>query len=181
MKRLILLTLTLTPTFSFAQNEVGSDGDKLLVIILCILILPVLFYFLSKWRKSRPGYRKPNFSFHWKKLKVSLDKDRKYRPRFLTLRVENVSSRDVDIEAPVLYFRKIWSKRKFKLKGINRYEIYPLYLETAKTHELRVDLNVFHQHDRKLRKYYWAKIRIYDTKGNNYSSKIIALRKSLFS
>jgi hypothetical protein len=116
-----------------------------------------------------------------RRLKIELTKDREYRPNVLTLKIFNNSRRDIDLQAPVLLFRKLWSKRKFKLKGINRYEIYPLYLEAGKVHELRIDLSVFYSHDKKLRRFYWTKIRVADTKGKEYSSRYVTMRKSLFS
>lgn len=180
MKRTLSFILAVWPLFAFSQNEVHPEGYKLLIALLLFLAIPVLvFLFRRIFKKGQK--QKTKISFWKKKLKVFLGKDKKYRPAFLFLKIENVSNRDIDIEAPILHFRKLWSKRKFKLKGINRQEIYPLYLEKGKMHELQIDLSVFHQHDRKLRKFYWAKIRFHDTKGRKYSTKYITLRKSLFS
>ncbi len=180
MKRFLFFIFSVFPLVAFSQNKVDPDGYKLLVIILIVVTLPLLLYLFMRIFKKKQR-QKSSFSFHWKKLKVTLEKDQKYRPKNLTLRIVNVSNRNIDIEAPLLHFRKLWSKRNFKLKGINRQEIYPLYLEKGKTHELQIDLNVFHQHDRKLKKFYWAKIRFQDSKRRKYSSKYITLRRSLFS
>ncbi len=180
MKQTIFLIVLIIPMMAFSQNEVNPDGYKLLLILLILLLIPFVIFLFRRIFKKKVK-QKPTAKFYWKKLKVSLGKDKKYRPGNLFLKIENVSRKDVDIEAPVLFFRKLWSKRKFKLKGINRQEIYPLYLEKGKTHELQIDLSVFHQHDRKLKRFYWAKIKLKDTKGTTYSSKYISLRKSLFS
>ena len=180
MKRTFFLILWIIPVIAFSQNEVNPDGYKLLIILLALLVIPLIFSVFWRIFKKK-GNQKVNQKFHWKKLKLFLDKDRKYRPGNLYLKIENVSSRDIDIEAPVLFFRKLWRMRKFKLKGINRQKIYPLYLEKGKTHELQIDLSIFYQHDKKLKRFYWAKIKLRDTKGKRYSSKYITLRKSLFS
>ncbi|KOH45285.1 hypothetical protein [Sunxiuqinia dokdonensis] len=181
MKRVVFLFLSLVPLGVAAQNEVAPEGYKLLWVVVISVAIPVVYYFIKKILQ-KPGSRKGKpVSVSRRKLKIDLLKDRTYRPNVLTLNITNNSKKDIDLEAPVLCFRKIWSKRKFKLKGINRYEIYPLYLEAGKTHELRIDLGVFFNHDRTLKRFYWAKIRVWDTKGKKYSSSYITLRKSLFS
>lgn len=181
MKNLFLLVLFFFPALSNAQTEVGSEPGKLLVIILIILALPLVFFLLSKLRKEKAASTKNRSLFSFGRLKVELQKDRKYRPRTLTLRVKNNKRKDVDVQAPVLMFRKLWSVRKFKLKGMDRSVIYPLYLEAGKIHELRINLGVFHEHDRSLASYYWAKVIVHDTHGRKYTSRYITLRKSLFS
>ncbi len=181
MKKLFFTSLLIIPLTVLAQNEVAPEGDKLLWFVLILVAIPIVYYFVNKL-VQKPGNKKstPN-SLSWRKLKIDLLKDRPYRPNVLTLKITNRSKKDIDVQAPVLCFRKIWSKRKFKLKGINRYEIYPLYLEAGKTHELRIDLSVFYSHDRNIKRFYWAKVRVLDTKGKKYSSSYITLRKSLFS
>jgi len=175
-----LLFFLLPPLCCFAQTEVAPEGDKLLIILLVLLLLPLAFFLFKRMKLKGAKKWRPDFNFK-NKLRVELIKNRSTRPDYLTLKVTNGGRQDIDLEAPVLCFRKLWSKRKFKLKGINRTQIYPLYLEKGKTHELGIDLRVFHEHDRKLKKYYWAKVNLADTRGRKYSTKYVTLRKSLFS
>ncbi|MGQ7868255.1 hypothetical protein [Sunxiuqinia sp. sy24] len=181
MKKLLFIWLLLIPAGVFAQNEVHPEGYKLLWFFLILVAIPILYYFIRKLLPKSVNTKGKPVSVSRRQLKIDLLKDRKYCPNVLTLRVENKSKKDIDLEAPVLSFRKLWSKRNFKLKGINRYEIYPLFLEAGKTHELRIDLSVFFNHDRKLKRFFRAKIRLQDTKGKSYSSSSIILRRSLFS
>lgn len=165
----------------FSQNEIQPEGNKLFWIIVILLALPILYYLLFH-KLLRTKITIPDWRVLWRRpLKIELTKDRQYRPNVLTLKVSNRSRKDIDLEAPILYFRKLWVKRKFKLKGVDRYEIYPLYLEAGKTHELRIDLSVFFNYDRTLKRYLWAKVRVTDTRGRKYSSRYVTLRKSLFS
>lgn len=181
MKKLLFFSFISVPVRVYSQNEVHPEGDKLLLILAILIALPVIFFLASKivGRKGKP--KKQPGSLFSRKLKVELSKDRKYRPNVLTLNILNKSNNDIDLEAPVIHFRKLWSKRKFKLTGINRYKIYPLYLEAGKTHELQIDLSVFYRHDRKLKQFHRAKVWVSDTRGKTYSSGYITLRKSLFS
>lgn len=181
MKKLFPLLFFVFPFQAFSQNEVQPEGNKLIWIIVVLMALPVVYYLLFH-KFFQKKLRIPGFNSLWKRsLKVELIKDRQYRPNVLTLKVLNRSRKDVDLDMPTLYFRKLWTKRKFKLKGVDRYEIYPLYLEAGKSHELRIDLSVFFNYDRKLKRYLWAKVRVTDTRGKRYSSRYVILRRSLFS
>lgn len=179
MRNLILFLVLLYPLFSFSSVE--PDPQSYRLVLLAVVILAVLFLFPV----FRTLKRKYPISFYLpfvgKQLQVGLLQDRRYRPKTLTLTVKNKSRRDADIQPPVIMFRKLLSIRKFKLKGIDRYELYPLYLEAGKTHELKINLSVFHGYDSSLKKYYWAKILVRDKKGRKYSTRYVTLRKSLFS
>jgi len=179
MRNLFLLMMLLCPLLVFPSNEVVPEGYKLIWLVLAILALVLVIPASRKLTGKRQlSFRLPFFRGP---LKVDLLQDRRYRPKMLTLVVKNTSHKDIDIEAPVILFRRLRSIRKFKLKGIDRHEIYPLYLEAGKMHELRINMGIFHGYDRTLRSYYWARILIRDTGGRKYSTRYVTLRKSLFS
>lgn len=179
MRVRFLWLLLFAPVLCFGQNEVKSNAPEFFLFLAVILFVPLLFFAGSYFLKKKNGKKKRWFSKG--KLEVRLTGNKRYRPDALTLTVRNNQSDAVDLEAPVLIFRKLWSIRQFKLKGINRAEIYPLLLESGKTHELQLKLDVFHKHDPTLRSYYWAMVRIKNTTGRNYSTNYITLRKSLIS
>ena len=174
MNKTLTCLLLFIPFLCSAQTEVGPETSKLFLLLLIIFGLPAFFLLLSRFTKRTTN----SLSKH---LRIDLQKDRKYRPSTLTLSVKNNGDNDVDLECPVLIFRKYWRKRKFKLTGINQNTIYPLYLEAGKTHELRISLSGFHKHDHHLARYYWAKVLVRDTRSRKHSSRYISLRKSLFS
>ena len=177
MKKLFFALALLLSTRAIAANEIGPEGIKLLwIILLCLGIF--LLSWLVFFCKGKIMLPKNPFS---RKLKTELIKNKYYKPTHLNLIIKNTSGKDIDIEAPVILFRKLFAKRKFKLKGINKSDIYPLYLEKGKTHDLLINLSVFHNYDRKLKKYYWCRVFFKDTKGRNYSTKYVKLRSSLFS
>ncbi|RKD91779.1 hypothetical protein [Mangrovibacterium diazotrophicum] len=179
MPRVLLLLFFCIPFLCFGQTEVGPDSYFLYLAIAFILGVPLILYLVFAVRKrGKLSFRK---WFRKGKVEVELVPNRKYRPDVLTLVVHNKRTNAVDLESPVLIIRKLWSVRKFKLKGINRAEIYPLYLESGKTHELHIKLDVFHKHDSSLRSYYWARVLLKDTSGLTYSTNYITLRKSLVS
>ena len=179
MKRVVLMI-----SFSFfssglwAQNLVNPEGSKLLWVLLFVLVFlisPFLFRYFK--HKNNAGGKKSFFSA--RKVNISLVKDRIYYPDFLTLEVINNGSVDIDLDKPLLVFDNFWLKRKFRLKGINGYSFYPLYLEKGKKHELNIDLQHFYAHDKRLRKYPKVNIHLNDVRGKKLGRRSVFLRKTL--
>jgi len=161
----------------FAQNEIGPEGHKL--VWLLILLIPLFLYLSFKIFRKEKSSQKKIFLKHTK-TEISLVKDRLYYPDYLTLTIKNSGNTDVDIDQPLLIFDNFWMKRKFRLKGVNNSQIYPLYLEVGKIHQLQIDLNGFYRHDKKLKKYAKAKVIVETVDGKRLGSKAVFLRKTLF-
>jgi len=178
VKRFVLFTILMFFNFVlFAQNEVAPEGAKLLWFLL-IPVFAIGFYFVFKGKREKPGSQKKPL-FQRKKIKIELQKDRVYYPDELTLKVKNTGSSDIDLDKPLLVFDNFWLQRKFKLKGTNNYSFYPLYLEKGKTHTLQIDINRFYSHDKKLKKFPKAKVKLFDVNGKHLGSKSVYLRKTL--
>lgn len=178
MKKGLLLFLFFVLSFSlYAQSEVGPEGYKLFWLL--VLLIPLVVYFLvGRFRMRITGKKRPIFKFT--RIEVTLEKDRLYFPDYLTLTIKNSGNTDIDIDRPLLIFDNFLIKRKFRLKGTNYNQFYPLYLVAGKTHTLQIDLNGFYKHDKKLIRYPKSKIIIYNVKGKRLGSQTIFLRKSLF-
>ncbi len=179
MRNVSFVLMSLYPLFAFSANEYGTEDYKLTWLLLAIIVLLIILPLLrERGKKGKIPLRIP---FTTRRLKVDLFPNRRYRPQVLTLVVRNISRKDIDIEGPVILFRKLFLIRKFRLKGIDRNIIYPLYLEAGKSHEIRVNLSGFHDYDTTLRKFYWARVMLKDTNGQKYKTRYVTLRKSLFS
>jgi len=180
LKATFLFLSILFPLFVFSQDETADEKRTLIltIIILLIIIFAMLAYELNRYLKKNNS---KGFSRFFKKvnLEVLLDKDKVLRPNFLTMTITNIGKNEADINAPVLEFRKIWSKRKFKLNGISGSQIYPLFLDPGAKHRLRIETSTFHQYDRSIKSYYWARIFVSDVDGRRWKSNRVKLRKSL--
>ena len=181
MKKALILTFSLLISkVILAQNEIGPDGDKLIGLIIVLTLLGVVAYFVL----NKMGKKNRSFSFtsifKFRRINIELEKDRLYYPDFLTLTVKNTGNTDLDLERPLMIFFNFWFKRKFRIKGMENYTFYPLYLEKGKTHTLEIDINRFYSHDKKLKRFPKVKIVIYEVKGKRLGSKTIYLRKTLF-
>jgi hypothetical protein len=168
--------------FVIAENVIGPEGHKLILAGVVILLLSLIFFISIRW-ESKNNYAKKfkNPFINRKKIKIELKKDRSYYPDFLELVISNTGNSDLDIDNPLLIFCNIWLSRKFKLKGTNNYNFYPLYLGKGEKHTLRIDLNRFYYHDKSLKKFPRTKIIIHEVNGKKLGSQTILLRKTLFN
>lgn len=164
---------------SVSKLAEGVEKETLvrIIIVLSILLIAVLGYEILRFMPSGKPFR---FSRLFKKvqLEITLEKDRVYRPTVLTMTIRNTGKNEADIDAPVLEYRKIWTKRKFKLNGISGNTIYPMFIEPGNAHQLRIETISFHQYDREIKSYYWARILVSDAEGRKWKSNKVKLRKS---
>lgn len=169
------------PLLSFPQFLSGVEKETLawIIILLSVLLLVVLGYEIQRiQRKKSVGF----FRFFRKvTLDVTLEKDRLFRPQVLTMTIRNIGKNEADIDAPVLEYRKIWSTRRFKLNGVNGNQIYPMYIHPGERHQLSIETSTFHQYDREIKSYYWARILVSDVEGRKWKSNKVKLRKSLIT
>jgi hypothetical protein len=169
------------PLALFSGNE--TDPEKLQLIRINAILLLILCLIVG-WEIWKLFQRKKNsggFFRLMKKidLKIVLQKDRLFHPQVLTLTIFNSGKNEADLNAPVLEFRKIWSTRKFKLNGINGQQVYPLFLQPGIKHQLQIETSTFHQYDRSIKDFYWARIYVSDIEGRKWKSNNVKLRKSL--
>lgn len=171
--------------FNLSDLFLGNETDpeklqliRMITILSAILLLVVCWEIWRFFRRNANSGR--SFLFPKKlTLNVSLDKDRLFNPQVLTITIRNTGKYEADLNAPVLQFRKIWTKRKFKLNGIKGQQVYPLFLQPGITHQLHIETATFHQYDRAIKKFYWARIVVSDVEGRKWKSNEVKLRKSL--
>jgi hypothetical protein len=174
----LLIKLSL-PSFLSSLTE-GIEKETLVWIILIMTIpfLALLAIFVFRVTRSIKPYKLTRL-FKKVKLDVTLEKDKIYRPQLLTMTIRNTGKNEADIDAPVLEFRKIWTRRKFKLNGINGNAIYPMFINSGNAHQLRIETSTFHQYDRSIKSFYWARVIVTDIDGRVWKSNAVKLRKSL--
>ena len=178
MKKAVLLLAVivfLMPVYTSAQSVIGPEGDNLVWFLFLSGLIALIALVNSILRKKKI---KINQILYRKKIQIGLEKDRVYFPDILKLTLKNSGGKDIDLDCPALIFSNFWIKRKFRIKGTNKYHFYPLYLTVGSMHNLDIDLNGFYRHDNKLKKYPKVKVAISDTKGNRLGSKTIYVRKN---
>ena len=169
------------PLALFSGNETDPEKLQLIRIIAILLVLLFLIIGWVSWKFIQKKRNSGGFFRFLKKVKleVILEKDRLFRPQLLTITITNIGKYEADLDAPVLEFRKIWTNRKFKLNGIKGQQVFPLFLNPGITHQMRVETATFHQYDREIKSFYWARIYVSDVEGRKWKSNKVKLRKSL--
>lgn len=158
----------------------GTDGYLLLWAFGVVVLLAVVYVIINRLSPATAKRKQSFFSVGRKRIGLELAKDRKYYPDILKADITNSGRVDIDLDQPMLIFRSIWMKRKFRLKGTSRHTFYPLLLEPGKVHTLQIDLNHFYRHDRALKRYPQVSVEVYEVGGKKLSSKSVMLRKTLF-
>jgi len=173
------------PTLLNIQSLVSGLAEQFeketlawMVLVLAIPFLLVLMLLLFR-RLKHIGPIKVSRFLKSVKLEVELEKDKPLRPHVLTMTIRNTGKHEADINSPVIEFRKIWNSRRFKLNGISGNQIYPMFIDVGKMHRLSIETATFHNYDRSIRKYYWARIFVSDVDGRKWKSNKVKLRKSL--
>jgi len=174
----LLKMLSLPPFISHLAEYFEKETLVWIILVMTIPFLFVLFVFIFRISKNIRPIKLSRF-LRVVKLEVKLEKDKPLRPQLLTMTIRNTGKNEADIDAPVLEFRKIWTKRKFKLSGINGNAIYPMFIDTGKSHQLRIETSTFHQYDRSIKSFYWARVIVTDADGRLWKSNSVKLRKSL--
>jgi hypothetical protein len=180
MIKVYFLFLAFKSLLFLSELSSGFEKETLvqIVLILAFLLMAIVSYEI--WRILKSKGKGTIWRPFWRlKLEVFLDKDRVLHPQVLTMTIKNTGKREVEIEAPVLEFRKIWSKRKFKLNGISGNYIYPMFVNAGEKHQLFIETSRFHQYDNEIKTYYFARIYVTDVEGRKWKSNDVKLRKSL--
>jgi len=174
----LLIMLSLPPFISQLAEGVEKETLVWIILIMAVPFLFVVSAFIFRITSNIKPIKLSRF-FKIVKLEILLEKDKPLRPQLLTMTIRNTGKNEADIDAPILEFRKIWTKRKFKLNGINGNAIYPMFIDSGKTHQLRIETSTFHQYDRSIKSFYWARVIVTDIDGRQWKSNSVKLRKSL--
>ena len=174
----LLINLNMQSLVSRLADAFEKETLVWIILILAIPFLLVLLLIIYRMVKNSGPFKLSHF-LKIVKLEIELEKDKPLRPQVLTMTIRNTGKNEADINSPVIEFRKIWSVRKFKLNGISGNQIYPMFIDVGKAHQLRIETSTFHNYDRSIRKYYWARIFVPDMDGRKWKSNKVKLRKSL--
>jgi hypothetical protein len=158
----------------FLQIEIiGPQTDKLVWIILAIIAIALLAYYFSR----KPSFKMPSFK---NGLIIKAEKNRVYHPTVIHIKIENKTKKSIIIEHPVVRFKRRRNTKAYKIKAVNARNIYPLYLESGKTHHLPVALEPFYDYDHKLKKFSRLRVEFKYNKGKEKKSKYLLLKPTLF-
>jgi len=147
---------------------------------LITIVLVVGLFVLNRTRTFAKGTNGKKLSFNKKKVpyaaEIILDKSQKFNPAIIGMTVTNTGTKDIDLNAPVITFKRWFSKRKFRVLKVERAEIYPLLLEPGKAYVLDISLDQFYQAVPELQLACRMSIEMKDRNGKRFKSQTIRLK-----
>jgi hypothetical protein len=90
--------------------------------------------------------------------------------------VRNIGKRDVDLDAPVLIFRRWRSKRMYRILTVRESEIYPMLLDLGQESVINISLEQFYHEVPELRRACRLEVEMKDDTGKRFKSRIIRLK-----
>jgi hypothetical protein len=153
---------------------IEPQGDKLLWLLLVIITIVAFLAFKNKkWKKIHLYPQKRN-------LQLNIKKNKTYHPTVLHFEIKNKTNKALDIENPVIRFKKGRKSKAYKIKAVNTRTIYPLFLDKGETHHLPVTLEPFYQHNQMLKKFSMVRFEFTYNKNKYKKSTYILLKPTLF-
>ena len=147
---------------------------------LITIVLVIGLFVLNRTRTFAKGTSGKKLSFNKRKVpyaaEIILDKSQKYNPAIIGMTVTNTGTKDIDLNAPVITFKRWFSKRKFRVLKVEHAEIYPLLLEPGKAYVLDILLDQFYQAVPELQLACRMSIEMKDRNGKRFKSRTIRLK-----
>jgi len=147
---------------------------------LITIVLVVGIFVLNRTRTFAKGTNGKKLSFNKKRVpydaEIVLDKSQRYNPSIIGLTVSNTGTKEIDLSAPVIIFKRWFSKRKFKVLKVEHSEIYPILLEPGKIYELDISLDQFYEAVPELQLACRMSIEMKDQNGKRFKSQTIRLK-----
>src|SRR5665647_656686 len=147
---------------------------------LITIIMIVGLFVLNRTRTFAKGRNGKKLSFNKRKVpyaaEIILDKSQKFNPEIIGMTVTNTGTKDIDLSAPVITFKRWFSKRKFRVLKVEYAEIYPLLLEPGKAYVLDISLDQFYKAVPELQLACRMSIEMKDRNGMRFKSQTIRLK-----
>lgn len=147
---------------------------------LIITILVIVFFVFNRTRTFSRGTKGKKLSFSKRRVlydaEIDLIKSRRFNPSNIEMVVTNTGTKDIDLNAPVIIFKRWLTKRKFRVLRVEHSEIYPILIEPGKSSLLDISLEQFYDTVPELQLACRMSIEMKDQNGNKFKSQTIRLK-----
>ncbi len=149
-------------------------------IVLVIIVLVIGFFLFNRSRTFSRGASGKKLSFR-KRTKpyaaeIMLIKSRRLNPSNIEMTALNTGINEIDLLAPVIVFKRWFTKRKFRVLKVEHSEIYPILLERNRAYVLDISLEQFYETVPELQLACRMSVEMKDLRGNKYKSHTIRLK-----
>lgn len=146
-------------------------------VILALISWGVVIYIRGN-RKYQARGRKLSFRerLQFRKARIHLTGDKGYKPAVVTIAVQNPGNRPVDLEAPVLIFKRWSSARKFRINSFGGIDDFPVWLEPGYEAKWNIELEQFYKRVPELRRACRLNAEMREVSGKKFVSRTIRLK-----
>ncbi len=148
--------------------------------ILIIIVMVIGFFIFNRSRTFAKGAsgRKMSFGKRSKpySAEITLLKNQRFNPSNIEMFVTNTGVREIDLHAPVIIFKRWFTRRKFRVLKVEHSEIYPILLERDKSYLLDISLEQFYETVPELQLACRMSVEMRDLQGNKFKSQTIRLK-----
>jgi len=148
--------------------------------ILVAIVLVIGIFVINRTRTFAKGTNGKKLRFNKKQVpyaaEISLDKSQRFNPSIIGMSVTNTGTKDIDLNAPVIIFKRWFSRRKFRVLKVEHSDIYPLLLEPGRTYLLDISLDQFYDKVPELQLACRMSVEMKDNNGKRYKSQTIRLK-----
>ena len=147
---------------------------------LIITTLVIVFFVFNRSRTFAKGTRSKKLSFSKRRVlydaEIDLIKSQRFNPSNIEMVVTNTGTKDIDLNAPVIIFKRWFTKRKFRVLRVEHSEIYPILIEPGKSSLLDISLDQFYDTVPELQLACRMSIEMKDQNGKKFKSQTIRLK-----
>lgn len=154
-------------------ETVGPESKKLLWLVLILIAIGITVFLSKKKFKLKLPHLKSVIS-------VDIQKNKIYHPSVVHIAIVNKTTKAIIVQNPVLRFRRGRKTKAYKITSVKTKDIYPLYLEANKTHNLPVTLQAFYDHYKRLKRYSRLRVEFKYDDNRRRRSKYVLLKPTLF-
>lgn len=154
-----------------------------LTLLKWSLIITVLvggYFIVNRSRTFAKGASGKKLSFRKRSktnaVEIYLGKSRRFNPSNVEMSVTNYGTNEMDLYAPVIIFKRWFTKRKFRILKVEHSEIYPILLEPGKTSVLDISLEQFYEAVPELQLACRMSVEMKDRNGKRFKSKTTRLK-----
>ena len=147
---------------------------------LILIALVIGFFVFNRSRTFAKGNSGKKMSFSNRRVpyaaEIELTKDRRFNPSIIGMTITNTGIKEIDLDAPVIIFKRWFTKRKFRVLRVEYSEIYPILIEPGKSSALDISLDQFYETVPELQLACRMNIEMKDRNGKKYNSRTIRLK-----
>jgi len=165
----------------FFANITSNIHPWLLWIIVAITVSLVCWGLISLVKRIRTSPTKGrNLSIKERlsrrRAQIIITGDRRRRPDYITMSLQNYGIRPVDLQTPYLIFKRWNSERKFRINSFGGVDDFPMWLEPGYEATYRIELNQFYERYPALKRACRLSAEIKEVSGKRFKSTTIRIK-----